>query len=228
MNHGCAIRCWILAAIATTMADAMRAIGQWVCRWAQGAVTVLLLGGCAAINPYDVPQGEGARLCNSKRKVGTTTTHCAFTSAKTPDGRWEQLFPGNEAGERTVYQIPAGEIQLGVKLRYYYKGGPVESVGDALGTSVGFLFSGKARKRLDSYMDHHEILVVNHVSLGGSLAGLKVDARQGESYHIDFRIRDGKAWIWAEDRQGRRVSQVMRGVGYSHRRYWLWDDLPDP
>ena len=123
-------------------------------------VTLFLIS-CASTNPYNVPEGKGAYLKNSKRMKGQTTLFYRFINGRTTDGKSVQFFEGNEAKDKVIYKIPSGNITLGLSILYYYKGGPVKSVGDALDTSIKFLFSSEARSKLDSYMDHYEILIIN-------------------------------------------------------------------
>ena len=127
-----------------------------------------------------------------------------------------------------TYRIPSGKITLGLKILYYYKGGPVKSAGDALNTSIKFLFSAEAREKLDSYMDHYEIWVINPKEKLDYLEGIQLNALKGKTYHINCNIKEGKAFIWIEDESGKIVSEVTRGVGYKHSRYWLWENLPEP
>lgn len=192
------------------------------------SVAVLFLTGCASTNPYNIADGEGAYLKNSKVTKGKTTLFYAFTSGMTPDGKWVQFYEGNEARDHVIYKIPSGNISLGLKILYYYKGGPVQVVGDALDTSFKYLFSSKARGKLDSYMDHFEILVVNSKNPVGYLQGININAKEGNSYYINCKIQNGKALIWIEDQNGEPVSDMVRGVGYKHSKYWLWNNLPEP
>lgn len=193
------------------------------------ALATGLLAACASINPHQVADGSGAQLRNTRQQVGKASMVCSFTSCKTADGGWRHFFPGGEAKLDTRYRVPAGEVRLGVEVLYFPGGGPAGSVGDALMTSVGVLFSDEARRRFSDFVDHYEILAVNHVNLdAGELGGLRVDARDGEVYRARCRIDGGRAWIWVEDQSGRRVSQVAPGFAYRDRRYWLWDTLPDP
>lgn len=192
-------------------------------------VAIFLQTSCSSINPYNIAEGKGANLKNSKEIKGKTTFFYSFTSGMTQDGKWVQFFEGNEAKERAIYKIPSGNISLGLKILYYYKGGPAKSAGEALDTSFKFLFSSKAREKLDSYMDHFEILVVNHKkSTAEYLKGININAKVGDTYHINCNIENGKANIWIENQNSEIVSEVVRGVGYKHSRFWIWDNLPDP
>ena len=131
-------------------------------------------------------------------------------------------------GADAVYKIPPGELYLGLKIEYYYKGVP-ESFGEALSTSFTYLYSSESRSKVEAWGKNVDIYVFNRETGSGNWEGLKINAVEGQTYQINCNIEDGKALIWIEDDNGTRVSEIVPGFSiFWGERDWLRQDVPDP
>lgn len=170
---------------------------------------LLFLVGCAAVNPYDVPEGDGAYLKNRKEIRGNATLRYYFSSARIANGEQMHLSSfWRDTGE--IFLIPSGEVHLGLKINYHYKGG-MKSFGEALSASFTYLYSSESRAKVAAAMEEVDIL-----------AEVKVNALKGQTYQIKSNIEGGKVLIWIEDDRGMRVSEVVRGRSH------FGDNVPDP
>jgi len=187
----------------------------------------LLLTGCPAVNPYHVPAGEGAHLQNRRANQGSSYFEFLFKNAVTTEGQESFEPEATDAAYEALYTIPSGDLTVGLTIRYFPEEGPVKSVGEALGVSFKFLFSSEARERFDSSTTFYELRVINPESRLSGLEGLKLHADKGKTYQINCKIEDGKAYIWLEDKNGERVTDIVRGLGITkHGEYFYWEDLP--
>jgi len=187
----------------------------------------LLLTGCPSVNPYHVPAGEGAYLQNHRENQGRSYFEFLFNNAVTSEGRESFTPEATDAAYVAHYTIPPGDLTVGLTIRYFPEEGPVKSVGEALGVSFKFLISPEARERFNSSTTFYELRVINPESRVSGLEGLKLHAEKGQTYQINCKVEKGKAYIWLEDKNGERVTDVVRGLGITmHGEYFYWDNLP--
>lgn len=114
------------------------------------------------------------------------------------------LKPGwTTAESEATYRIPAGPSRLELKVVYtpMFRGG--------LGSALN-----------EYYMVH--ILRAS----SGDPDGVLLNAKAGETYTIDCRIEDGRAFVWIEDASGVPVTEEVPGFGLEAGRYWVWRNLP--
>jgi hypothetical protein len=188
----------------------------------------LFLISCASINPYDIPEGQGAYLKNRAEQKGKAKYIYAFNDAVTTEGK-KSFEPDSTTAEKdAIYKIPSGEVTLGLRILYSPEAVQDLTVGDAVALSFQVLYSSEARSRYDNIVNPYEILVINPEENISGLEGVKINALEGYTYQIACKIENGKAYIWIEDDSGNKVSETVRGVGASYPNYWLWEGLPKP
>jgi hypothetical protein len=170
----------------------------------------LFIVGCAAVNPYNVPEGEGAYLKNRREIRGNASLWYYFSSVRIANGEQRRLSSFWRDTDE-IFEIPSGEVYLDLTIVYHYKGG-IHSFGEALSASFTYLYSSESRKKVEDARKAVDIRADN----------IKVDALKGQSYQIKSNIEDGKVLIWIEDDKGMRVSEVVRGFSS------FGDSLPDP
>ncbi|TNF92922.1 MAG: hypothetical protein EP297_12890 [Gammaproteobacteria bacterium] len=192
-------------------------------------IAFLFLASCASVNPYNVPEGQGAYLLNTGQRHGGAKYIYEFTSAVTSKGK-EYFFSDSAAIAKkdVIYKIPSGKMTLGLKILYFPDAGPELTVGEAVGLSFQVLYSPEARTRYDNVINPYEILVINPEEKVSGMEGIKINALEGLTYQIACKIENGKAYIWVEDDSGNKVSETVRGIGFRYPSYWLWEDLPQP
>jgi len=189
--------------------------------------TAFSLTGCASVNPFGVPEGKGAYLQNREEFKGESYFVYEFKSAITATGD-ERFEPDmTTAAYDARYQIPPGEMTLGLKILYYPNRGPMTSVGEALSTTFKMFYSGEAWSRFDDATTLFEIWIFNPKEKKSGLEGIRLQAIEGETYQIDCNIEGGKAYVWIEDRSGEKVTEIARGLGVTkHNEGFLWENLP--
>jgi hypothetical protein len=173
----------------------------------------LFLVGCAAVNPFNVPEGDVAYLKNREEIRGNTILRYYFSSAMIANGEQKRLS-SFWRGTDEIFEIPSGEVYLGLKIHYQYKRG-IKSFGEALSTSFTYLYSSESRAKVDAAADAARAVV-------DILAEVKVNALKGQTYQIKSNIENGKVLIWIEDDKGIKVSEVVRG------RSRFGENVPDP
>ena len=189
---------------------------------------VLLLTGCPAVNPYQVPRNEAAFLQNRDENIGPSYFLYEFINAKSSAGIRTFEPEATTWRDEAVYTIPAGEVAVGVLIYYYPDRGPVASAGEALSTSFAFLFSAKARDRVNAATTKYLIWGPSPSWPVAGPESLLLQAAKGETYHVNCRIDGGRAYLWIEDSSGRQVSNEVPGYGIGkHNTLFLWDDLPE-
>lgn len=188
---------------------------------------VCFLSGCASINPFEVPQGEGAYLKNREEFKGQSYFVYDFINASTIKDYKSFEPDATTATYDAVYQIPSEEMTIALKILYYPKRGPVSSVGEALATSFGIFTSQKARSRFNDATTVYEIWVINPKRQLVGLEGIKLNATKGQTYQANCKIEGGKAYVWLENNEGERVTETVRGIGVTKRfEYFVWQNLP--
>ena len=167
----------------------------------------------SCINPYNVTEGEGAYLKNRKELRGKSKYIFWFSSAVTSAG--DKTFgPGlTTAKYDAVYTIPSGEILLIFYAYYYPRSGEDPAVGEALSLSFKYLFSSDARSRHSDIIEMYEII-----------ASAKINALKGNTYQINGKVENNKAYFWIEDDSGSKVSETVRGWNTT----WPYGPLPNP
>jgi len=98
---------------------------------------LLFLVGCATVNPFNVPEGDGTYLKNREEIRGNTILRYYFSSAMIANGEQMRLS-SFWRGTDEIFEIPSGEVYLGLKISYQYKRG-IKSFGEALATSFTYL-----------------------------------------------------------------------------------------
>jgi len=173
-------------------------------------VSSLFITGC--INPYNIPEGEGAYLKNRKELRGKSKYIYWFSSAVSSDE--DKIFaPGiTTAKYDAVYKIPSGEILLIFYAFYYPRSGEGTTVEEALSISFKYLFSPDARSRFSDITEMYEII-----------ASVKINALKGNTYQINGKIENNKAYLWIEDDNGTKVSEMVQG-----RNTTSYGPLPNP
>lgn len=83
-------------------------------------LAALFLVSCASVNPYEVPEGEGAYLKNWKEVKGESEFDYVFKDAVTTKGK--KRFEHDQYTANNIYKIPSGEITLGLVIYYYPEG----------------------------------------------------------------------------------------------------------
>jgi len=182
------------------------------------SVCIFLIN-CASVNPYGVPEGEGAILQSTTERNGKAKYIYRFKTVTTGTGTKKPLFVPKII-------IPPGEIMVGVTIKYYYKGSYLElSLMQQVKVDLmAWDLSYESQAEHDYY--HNGIGI--HVLNDENWKGIKFDALKGETYHVNSRIENGKAFIWIEVNKGEKVSEIVRGYGLRFEDYWLWETLPDP
>jgi hypothetical protein len=170
----------------------------------------LFLVSCASVNPYNVSEGDGAYLKNREEIRGKTILRYYFSSVKIANGEPMRLYSFWKDTDE-IFEIPSGEVYLGLKINYHYKGG-IKSFGEALSASFTYLYSSESRAKVDAAMAEVDIFAED----------IKVNALKGQTYQIKSNIEDGKVLIWIEDDKGMRVSEVVRGFSS------FGGNVPDP
>jgi hypothetical protein len=193
-------------------------------------ILTLILLGCVSKNPYNVTENEGAYLQNSKVVIGDTLYICGFKSGIRPNEKWIpfSFSKDDPTTHNLVTPIPEGSIRVGITILYYPNGGPIATAGEALKTSFGMLYSPKAWARFNAATSPYEILVINSPSDSPGMKGIELNAVKGTTYQINSDIKDGKAYIWIEDDDENKVSDVVRGIGLPNSNFELWENLPPP
>lgn len=162
-------------------------------------VSSLFITGC--INPYNIPEGEGAYLKNRKELRGKSKYIYWFSSAVS-SGENKIFAPGIATAKYdAVYKIPSGEILLIFYAFYYPRSAEGITVEEALSISFKYLFSPM-----------YEII-----------ASVKINALKGNTYQINGKIENNKAYLWIEDDNGTKVSEMVQG-----RNTTSYGPLPNP
>lgn len=162
-------------------------------------VALLISAGCATTSPYFPAHGEGAMLKNRLEHRGGARLSFFYVSV---DSR--ELKPGWTTAESdAAYSIPDGPVRLELKVVY-----------------TPMARSGFASALNEYYMIH----VFRSTSLDPD--GVLLNAVAGETYTIDCRIEDGRAFVWIEDSGGVPVTDEVSGFGLEAGRYWVWRNLP--
>ena len=186
-------------------------------------VASLFLTSCASVNPYNVPEGEGAYLKNRIEYKGKSTYVYLFVDAATSAGRKGFDYTSDVADHDSIYRIPSGEIALGLTIKYFPKSRPPSTFGDFL-EAMSKPFSPATWARVKPF----EIFIINPKVKVSGVEGIKLDALEGHTYQINCKIEDGKAYLWIEDESGKIVSEVVRGLRAGRLGGWYWEDLPQP
>ncbi len=191
-------------------------------------IAFLYLASCASINPYNLAEGEGAYLKNRQEHIGKAKFIYLFNDAITSTGKKSFDPDINTAEWDTIYNVPSGELTLGLRIIYFPEAGLDPTVGEALKLGFTFLFSSESRSRVFGQVNHYLIWVINPEDKISGLEGVKINALEGITYRINSKIEDGKAYIWIEDDNDVKVSETVRGISAEYPNYWLWDTLPPP
>jgi hypothetical protein len=175
-------------------------------------VASLFLASCASLNPYNIEEGKGAYLQNRREIKGKARYISEFRSIR-PEAyggqhRSLKLMIADEKGD--VFTVPTGKLILGLDIYYSPK--------------VVF------RSYVCNLERFYDLVVINpKVDMPSSaLQGIEINALEGHVYHVNCKIEDGKAFIWIEDEDGNRVSEVVRGFRVDYSGYSLWENLPSP
>ncbi|MDH3432134.1 MAG: hypothetical protein OEQ14_19225 [Gammaproteobacteria bacterium] len=159
----------------------------------------LVLVGCAGTNAHVPPDAAGATLQNRIEHRGQARLSFFYVSVDSG-----ALKPGWTTAESVAaYRIPAGPARLELKVVY----------------------TPRARGGFASALNEYYLIHVLRTP-SGNPDGIFLNATAGETYTIDCRIEDGRAFVWIEDSSAVPVTDEVPGFGLEAGHYWVWRNLP--
>jgi hypothetical protein len=184
-------------------------------------ISFLFLAGCSSVNPYGLNEGTGAYLKERLEYRGKARFAYVFTAAETSEGKKYFDMGLIRREEVMIYKIPPGEITLNLKIIYTPE----------VRSYITRHFEDKYEIRvikLDPFILEDMTIEEAESFRTSGLKGISFNALEGQTYQINCKIDNGKAYIWIEDISGKKVSQDVFGIGVRSGEYFPWETLPPP